>query len=77
MWGKDITRVTVGRIELVTPAQRTAIARIGISELQQAQQLYTGLGRFRDALLLDEQRRRPTPGLDHFLQWMNIAYFQP
>jgi hypothetical protein len=72
-----ITRVMVGRIELVTPDQRSVVSRIGISEFADARDLYQTLGRFRDALLLDQQRRHPTPGLDQFIQQMSIAYYQP
>ena len=70
-----ITRVMVGRIELVTPEERTVMARIGSSA--ESLELYDGLGRFREALLLDEERRRPAPGLEQFLQRMSIAYYTP
>jgi hypothetical protein len=105
----EITRVMVGRIELVTPEQRNYLkqiadistndiaadairmrrdfyGRIGANpaELKQVDegreslkafgipvprsyQLYLALGRFRNALILDEARRRPTPALDHFI----------
>jgi hypothetical protein len=30
-------------------------------------QTYLDLGRFRNALLLDEEKKRPTPGLNEFI----------
>lgn len=118
-----IERAMMGRIELISPAQRKAIARIaqgpasdtawwdrymdekvftivgekmiwrpggeaihqrihgygGQSEQKRGMlaelgmpmpddyRAYLALGRFRDALLLDEQRQRPTPALEKFI----------
>jgi hypothetical protein len=73
----DVTRVMVGRIELVTPEERSAMAQIGTSVIRSPEALYAGLGRFRDALLLDEQHHNPSPGLDHFMQQMGVAYYHP
>ena len=67
----------LGRIELVTPAQRAVMAKIGTAESSEALRLYTSLGRFRDALLLNEERRAPTPGLKQFIQQMGVAYYHP
>ncbi len=103
----DITRVMVGRIELVTPRQREtlhqlaqlstmeitngairlqssyygrlttksgsaqlnrvndgteSLADFGVS-IPKSYQIYLTLGRFRNALILDEIKRRPSPGL--------------
>jgi hypothetical protein len=73
----DITRVMVGRIELVTPEERAVMARIGTSGSDDAEALFAGLGRFRDALLLDEERRSPSPGLEQFMRQMSVAYYRP
>jgi hypothetical protein len=72
----DITRVMIGRIELVTPGQRAIMSRIG-SNPDDAAALYNGLGRFRDALLLDQQHRSPSPGLEQFMQQQSVAYYKP
>lgn len=107
----DITRVMIGRIEIVTPAQRALLAKIaagpsielwkmrGVTgdsqsewfknpdNLRRWNDVMTGrapyrelglpipdlyaahlkLGRFRNALLLDEQKRRPTPSLKEYI----------
>ncbi len=47
----DITRVFVGRIELVTAEQRALLARI--KEGRDVLNAYRALGRFRDALVVD------------------------
>ncbi len=102
-----VTRVMVGRIELVTPHQRELLARLaatpsksenvsGILEslrprpdgdyfawnavargqktlaqagvaVPAAYQMYLDLGRFRNALVLDEQRRHPSARLSEFI----------
>src|SRR5439155_718255 len=107
----QITRVMVGRIELVTPQQgsnmqqiaqmpaaevtaeatrlrddyygrigttspeqfrqvnsgRQSLEEYGIS-VPRSYQLYLALGRFRNALLLHEVARRPTPALEAFIE---------
>jgi hypothetical protein len=68
----DIVRVMVGRIDLVTPEHRRLLRIIADDPNSRAhdEQLwktYDQLGRFRNALLLDEQRRRPTPALADFI----------
>jgi hypothetical protein len=73
----EITRVMVGRIELVTADERAAMARMGSADFAESEQSYAGLGRFRDALLLDQERRYPAPGLEQFMRQMNVAYYQP
>jgi len=68
----EVTRVMVGRIELVTPARRRlareAVAVESVPREQQGSSSFQQLGRFRDALVLDEKRRqsadatiRPSP----------------
>ena len=107
----DTTRVMIGRIEIVTPAQRSLLAKIaagpapnlnlmrGVTADSQSEffrnpanmakwnavmsgkahfrelglpmpelfTAYVDLDRFRNALLLDEQKRRPTPALAEFI----------
>jgi hypothetical protein len=73
----EITRVMVGRIELVTPEQRTIMARISSADLAEEYNLYNGLGRFRAAMLLDQERLHWTPALSKFMQSAAVAYYQP
>jgi hypothetical protein len=75
----DVVRVMVGRIELVTPHQRSLLQEIAegpaskpapIGQNQASAkdfQAYEQLGRFRNALLLDEVARRPTGSLRGFI----------
>jgi len=70
-------RVMMGRVELITPAQRRLLAKIATDpapDLQsaggaapQVYQEYLDLGRFRNALILDEESRRPTAALHDFI----------
>ena len=83
-----ITRVMVGRIELVSPNQRAALSRLSIAPSRQdylapgcfrgqlspylmdafhSQKDYLALGRFRAALLLDEEKHRPSETLEALL----------
>ncbi len=68
-----IRRVMVGRIELVSPEQRALLRQIaeGPAPAQpfgpEMPSAYKDLGRFRDALLLDEAEHRPTPALRSFI----------
>ncbi len=111
----QITRVMVGRIEIVTPEQRALLAKItagqdpdvvkdfGNRAMQVARtedwrdlidgkkrfaalgfkvpefyQDYLDLGRFRNALILDEARRRPTPQLGQFIKEFKLdPYKEP
>jgi hypothetical protein len=96
----QITRVMIGRIEIVTPEQRSLIREIespspsvpvtadqasaarqllqqalatgdGLAHaeaaLSPADSAYVGLGRFRDAILIDEQAQRPNQALTEFM----------
>ena len=70
----EIKRVMIGRIELVTPQQRAALAQIArapamFSDAQSEtlHRSYLALGRFRNALILDEQKRHPTEALANFI----------
>jgi hypothetical protein len=102
----EITRIMIGRIELITPEQRAALGRIaagpapnlhewmrqlnidlnrsskvssgekplaylvteGGPAIPELYQTYLDLGRFRNALLLDEYKRRPTESLKHLMR---------
>lgn len=72
----EITRVMVGRIELVTPEQRTIMARISSAD-PETPALYNDLGRFRAAMLLDQERAHWTAALSKFMQNMSVAYYRP
>lgn len=102
----DVTRAMIGRLELITPAQRACLKRVSATTkpdatwyqdwaqknpeawtrfLQKRQEgnlhslreenvkipedylAYLELGRFRNALVLDELKRRPTEGLRRFV----------
>jgi len=115
----QITRVMVGRIELVTPEQRSYLRQIAQfstnriaadvtrlhidyygrisanpTELHDVETgrrslkafglsvpstylSYLALGRFRNALILDEARRRPSPGLDSFIATYRLEGYKP
>lgn len=68
-----VKRVMVGRIDLVTPEQRQLLK--AMAEAHDAHSAdavlwreYQNLGRFRNALLLDELKRRPSPILQAFVK---------
>jgi hypothetical protein len=80
-----VTRSMIGRIEIVTPEQRIALHQLaeapvsfslfqGDEKENEGRAAYRDLGRFRDALLLDEQRVRPSAGLARFLEANRIQY---
>lgn len=115
----EVTRVMVGRIELVTPEQRAVLARIasipraairreaqrmrdayygrvpndatqfravndgdeGLAaygvDVPESYQEYLSLGRFRNALVLDEARRRPSPSLDEMISQFGLSGYSP
>jgi hypothetical protein len=118
----ELTRVMVGRIELVTPQQRNLLRQIGelspgkiTNELERmgkdfldhypheqskienytrvasgrdslaeygvdvpmSYQLYLRLGRFRNALILEEADRHPTVGLDSFISAYRLQGYTP
>jgi hypothetical protein len=114
-----ITRVMVGRIELISDEQKQALREIaGFSEnrinddasklranlyspkalgspenhsvfegrkplgalgvsLPKSYELYLGLGRFRNALLLDEQKNHPSKGLKKFITAHGLTGHDP
>jgi hypothetical protein len=109
----QINRVMVGRIELITPADRHKLQQLaalsptsvrdqsirfmqtGIQRYQdlrpvfagkkaftdvvpfpESYQTYLELGRFRNALLLDEEKERPTAGLAEFIDAYGLQGYQ-
>jgi hypothetical protein len=73
----ELVRTMVGRVEIVTPRQRETSHRVGEAGVAEKEriQLYEGMGRFRNALLIDEAMRRPTPALADFLQRNRIKAY--
>jgi hypothetical protein len=61
----DLSRVMVGRVELLTKDQREKLAKISSGNLtnKQLENAYAGLGRFRDALVLEQEKRKPGKAL--------------
>lgn len=110
----ELERVMVGRIELVTPQQRTLLRQIATAPVEDvaafkrtirqirvdparrqqvgsvfagaapladlgvavpvAYRAYAQLGRFKNALVLDELAQRPTPSLEEFVRANRLAY---
>jgi hypothetical protein len=90
----EVTRLMIGRIELVTPEQRRLARQIAdapvskrpLPSLAQIRKSpgsdpiaasYLALGRFRNALIRDEQRRRPTESLRAFIDTNALDEWQP
>jgi hypothetical protein len=72
-----ITRVMVGRIELVTPRHRALLAAMRrCADDAEAWKDYQRLGRFRDALVLEDAQANPAPSLSQFMQAHSILAFQ-
>jgi hypothetical protein len=65
----EMVRTMVGRVEIVTPGLRETASRVGAPDVSEGERrrLYEGLGRFRNALLIDELMKRPTAELRRFL----------
>jgi hypothetical protein len=79
----EIKRAMVGRIELVSPAQREAIrrladvTRLGRSASESALKAYSEMGRFARPLILNELERNPTRGLREFVESNRLATYPP
>ena len=91
----DITRVMVGRIELVTPEHRALLrqlakasvpeqpwahyATVGNRRVLQGTMpaVYRDLGRFRNALILEEAAQRPTASLSQFIRLNGLEASTP
>jgi hypothetical protein len=63
----------IGRIEIVTPRQRTLLGDISGGS-PGSNDAYFKLGRFRNALILDEQKQRPTPALNAFIKKNSLGF---
>jgi hypothetical protein len=67
----------IGRLEMVSPQQRKALNTIAAmdsisTQMKLAWDSYTGMGRFKNALMLDEQTHLATPGLRQFINLYGI-----
>ncbi len=77
----------VGRVEIVTPRQRWLLRRIAsaeaidrrwlTNEVPEYYRAYLDLGRFRNALVLDEAQHRPSKAIETFLNAYGIRYTHP
>lgn len=84
-----IVRAMVGRVEIVTPSQRKLLSQIAVGPASKPQRdfpaphqaadfrAYEQLGRFRNAFLLDELNRRPTPELQKFVDNYGLRGYHP
>jgi hypothetical protein len=63
----QISRVMIGRIELIKPSQRALLNTISKPEETKK------LGRFAAAILNDENRRNPSPRLQALIQSAGFA----
>lgn len=69
----EIVRVMIGRIEIVTPHQRELLRILATQSSTLTQDAsYVSLGRFRNALILDEHRRSPSPTLEKFIRLHDV-----
>jgi hypothetical protein len=76
----EITRVMVGRIDLVTPRHRELLAKITSARDVKKQEkelwkAYDELGRFRNALVLDAQKRDSSTTLQQFISAHGLEGF--
>lgn len=69
-------RVMVGRVEVITDEQREIARSIGGNPQADAA-AYAKLGRFRDAILLDEMGKRPRNELNDFLKRQGVRWYGP
>jgi hypothetical protein len=68
----ELTRVMIGRIELVTPQQQDTLAHVASNP-----KAFNELGRFGYALVLDELKRNPNPALAQYAVKAGIRERQP
>jgi hypothetical protein len=55
---------------------RESLSAFGVA-VPRSYQLYLRLGRFRNALILEESRRRPAAGLDSFISMYRLKGYAP
>jgi hypothetical protein len=80
-----VVRTMVGRIELITPEHRELLKLVAnpvgdlskVKAREAQRQAYRDLGRFRDALVIQEVQRKPTAALTAFIGKQQIDSFQP
>ena len=90
-----LVRTMIGRVEIVTPAQREQLKHIAAGPASKRDwmlqppescralaapadyEAYQSLGRFRNALVLDELKRRPTPALQTFINNYGLRGYLP
>jgi hypothetical protein len=83
-----VTRVMIGRLELVSSRQRELLKQlvtapplrmkttaVGDAAGDAVSKAWDDLGRFRNALVLDELRRRPTATLRQFVRLNDLEAF--
>jgi hypothetical protein len=54
-----------------------ALGHTSFNHTPETYQIYLDLGRFRNALVLDEEKKRPTPGLADFLTLYHLQPYTP
>ncbi len=87
-----LVRTMIGRVEIVTPAQRQLLREIAGGPASKSEWMYQqdkklpepadyrafrALGRFRHALVLDELKHRPTDALQAFVKNYGLAGYVP
>jgi hypothetical protein len=80
----ELERTMVGRIEIVTPAHRKLLEQIARGPASSPEtpdaadfHAYHELGRFRNALVLDELEQRHTPALAEFVKAYGLQGYGP
>jgi hypothetical protein len=80
----QVIRVMIGRIEIISPDQRELLAKVAASSSDMSEEqwkhvfeIYRRLGRFRNALVLDEQKRNPGSGIDSFIERFRLQGYHP
>jgi hypothetical protein len=68
----QVERVMIGRLEILSPEQRTALLTLASMDnisthMKQAWDLYSSLGRFKTPLMIDALHQQPTTGLRQFI----------
>lgn len=58
-------------------AKQWSKSHTSAASVPESYQLYLDLGRFRNALILDEEKLRPTSGLADFITWYHLQPTQP
>jgi len=71
-----LTRVMVGRVDVVTPEHRATLAKLAkmdvVKDQAEAMKAFESLGRFRFAILLDELKQRESKSLKTLAAILNL-----